>query len=83
MRVTYCHITGFTENYSVAFFTRHTQTFYEPYLLTNYDDIISDDRNLFVQNKQNKLYLYVYDNGLPVNLGANPIVTIKDNNNNP
>jgi hypothetical protein len=77
------NITGFTENYSVGFFTRHTQTFYEPYLLTNYDDIISDDRNLFVQNKDNKLYLYVYDNGLPVNLDVNPTVTIKDNNDDP
>ena len=77
------NITGFTENYSVGFFTRHTQTFYEPYLLTNYNDIISDDRNLFVQNKQNKLYLYVYDNGLPVNLGSNPTVSIYNNNGTP
>ena len=77
------NITGLTENYSVGFFTRHTQTFYEPYLLTNYDDIISDDRNLFVQNKDNKLYLYVYDNGLPTNLDTNPIVTIYDNNEDP
>ena len=38
------NLTGLTENYSVGFFTRHTQTFYEPYLETTYDDLILDDR---------------------------------------
>ncbi len=33
-------LTGLTENYVVGFFTRHTQTFYEPYLETNYNDLI-------------------------------------------
>ena len=41
------NLRGTTGNYSVGFFTRHTQTFYEPYLLTTYDDIINDDRNNF------------------------------------
>ena len=43
-------ITGLTQSYSVAFFSRHTQTFYQPYLQTTYDDLIQDDRNLFVNN---------------------------------
>ena len=38
-------ITGLTSNYSVSFFSRFTQTFYEPFLMTTYDDIILDDRN--------------------------------------
>ncbi len=54
------NITGLTNTYSVGFFTRHTQTFYEPYLLTTYDDLIQDDRNNFALGKTNRLYLYVY-----------------------
>ena len=45
----YENATGLTESYSVGFFSRHTQTFYEPYLLTTYDDLIKDDRNNFVK----------------------------------
>jgi hypothetical protein len=74
------NITGLTESYSVAFFSRHTQTFYQPYLLTNYDDIIKDDRNLFLKNQVNKLYLYVYQNGDLVNLDNLPTVNIEDRN---
>ena len=77
------NITGLTETYSVAFFTRHTQTFYQPYLLTTYDDLIQDDRNNFVKNQTNKLYLYVYQNGNLVNLDEFPVVTILDKNDEP
>lgn len=72
--------TGGTQYYSVGFFTRHTQTFYEPYLQTTYDDLISDDRDLFTLGKSNKLYLYVYEDGNPINLDSNPYVTILDSN---
>ena len=71
------NITGLTDSYSVAFFSRHTQTFYQPYLLTNYNDLIQDDRNQFLKNQTNKLYLYIYQNGDFVNLDNNPTVTIK------
>ena len=74
------NITGLTESYSVAFFSRHTQTFYQPYLLTNYDDIIKDDRNLFLKSQTNRLYLYVYQNGDLVNLDSTPFVRIEDRN---
>jgi len=70
------NITGLTESYSVAFFSRHTQTFYQPYLLTNYNDLVQDDRNQFLKNQTNKLYLYVYQNGDFINLDNNPTVTI-------
>ena len=73
-------ITGLTESYSVGFFTRHTQTFYEPFLETQYDDIIQDDRNLFVERLNNKLYLYSFENGVPKNLDNLPKVNILDNN---
>ena len=74
------NITGLTENYSVGFFTRHTQTFYEPYLETTYDDLILDDRTAFYENKVNKLYLYSYINGVPTNFDSNPTVSISDSN---
>ena len=74
------NLTGLTDTYEVQFFTRHTQTFYEPYLESSYDDLIEDDRNTFTLGKTNKLYLYVYDNGQPVNLDSNPTVTINSSN---
>jgi hypothetical protein len=76
------NITGLTENYSVGFFSRHTQTFYQPYLLTNYDDLIDDDRNTFTKGKINNLYLYVYQNGDFANLDQLPVVDVKDANGN-
>lgn len=74
------NITGVTESYSVSFFSRHTQTFYQPYLLTNYDDLIQDNRTQFLKNQENKLFLYVYQNGDLVNLDSNPFVRIEDRN---
>jgi hypothetical protein len=74
------NLTGLTDSYSVAFFSRHTQTFYQPYLLTNYNDLIQDDRNQFLKSQTNKLYLYIYQNGDFVNLDNNPTVRIEDRN---
>ena len=76
------NITGLTDSYSVAFFSKDTQTFYQPFLLTNYDDLIKDDRNVFLKNQVNKLYLYVYQNGDLVNLDFDPFVRIEDSNGN-
>jgi hypothetical protein len=77
------NLSGLSNTYEVQFFTRHTQTFYEPFLETNYNDLIEDDRNLFSLGKSNKLYLYLYDNGNPINLDGNPLVDILDNVGNP
>jgi hypothetical protein len=66
----------------VGFFTRHTQTFYEPYVETKYNNTILDDRNKFYLDKANKLYLYVNLGGEATNLDSNPSVIIKDNNDN-
>lgn len=76
------NITGLTDNYSVAFFSRHTQTFYQPFLQTSYDDYIDDDRNTFTKGRTNKLYLYVYQNGDFANLDELPVVDILDGNGN-
>jgi hypothetical protein len=77
------NLTGLSDAYEVQFFTRHTQTFYEPFLETNYDDLIDDDRNLFTLGKTNKLYLYLYEDGNPINLDNLPFVDILDNSGTP
>jgi len=77
------NLTGLTDNYEVQFFTRHTQTFYEPFLETNYDDLINDSRNSFSLGKINKLYLYLFEDGNPINLDQLPTVTIADQNGTP
>jgi hypothetical protein len=72
------NISGLTENYSVGFFSPHTQTFYEPFLETSYDDLILDNRNNFTCGVSNDLYLYAYDNGLPLTFDNPPVVDIID-----
>lgn len=63
----------------VGFYTRHTQTFYEPFIETTYNCHIKDDRNDFYLDKPNRLYLYVNLNGKPTNLDELPTVTLYDN----
>ena len=77
------NITGLTSSYSVGFFGRLTQTFYQPFLQTTYNDLIQDDRNLFLKNQTNKLYLYVYQNGDYRNLDELPIVDVLDQAGDP
>lgn len=64
----------------VGFFTRHTQTFYEPFIETSYNVHIQDDRSNFYLDKNNKLYLYVNVAGNPTNLDNLPTCKIYDNN---
>tara|TARA_R110000824_G_scaffold9800_5_gene43335 strand:- start:2822 stop:4324 length:1503 start_codon:yes stop_codon:yes gene_type:complete len=75
------NLTGLTEAYSVGFFTKYTQTFYEPFLETDYNDVISDDRGNFNLNIPNRLFLYLYDyNGNPMCSDTQPMVNIVDCN---
>lgn len=74
------NISGLTENYSVGFFSRHTQTFYEPFLETSFNDLIEDDRNTFYEKRNNKLYLYSFRFGNPQSFDTNPTVDILDSN---
>lgn len=60
----------------VGFFTNNTQTFYEPFIETIYYNHITDDRNNFILDKPNKLYLYTNVNGNPINLDTKPGVII-------
>jgi hypothetical protein len=74
-------LTGLTEAYSVGFFSRHTQTFFEPFLETSFDDYINDSRNHFELNCENRLFLYAYDcNGEPMCFDMAPVVKIRDCN---
>lgn len=71
-----------TNHQYVGFFTRHTQTFYEPYVETIYDCHIADDRGEFYLDKPNKIYLYTNLAGTPTNLDALPSVDIIDGDGN-
>lgn len=66
------------DNY-VGFLTDKTNTFFEPYVETKYEDVISDDRNDFVIDKNNKLYLYCTIGGKLENLDQLPTCKITGN----
>jgi len=63
---------------SVAFFTKYTQTFFEPYVESNFDDIISDDRQSFTEKINQNLYLYITKGTNYYNLDNLPTVDITD-----
>jgi len=63
---------------TLGLYTKYTQTFYEPYIETTWDDHISDDRINFYHNKTNRLYLYVNVNGVPTNLDDVPTCVINE-----
>lgn len=62
---------------AVGFHGKNTNSYYEPYLETIIDDIITDDRNYFYLDKTNDLYLYVNVGNLAQNITVNS-VTIND-----
>lgn len=63
------------ESYT-GFLTDKTNTFFEPYVETVYDDHISDDRANFILDKNNKLYLYCNIGGKLTNLDEMPTCTV-------
>jgi hypothetical protein len=65
----------------VGFFSRDTQTVYEPFLETTFDDTINDNRDNFYLDKDNRLYLYVNAGGERSNASFSG-VTIYDQNDN-
>lgn len=68
-------ITDITTQY-VGFFTPYTNSFFQPYVETIYDDHISDDRLNFCLDKLNRLYFYANIGGKLVNLDENPVVEV-------
>ena len=74
--------TGETKNRQiVAFHTKNTNTWYEPYVETVVDDVVLDDRNYFYLDKQNRLFLYINQNYGNHNIIVDR-VEIYDNNEN-
>tara|TARA_R110000851_G_scaffold48370_2_gene116986 strand:- start:108 stop:1655 length:1548 start_codon:yes stop_codon:yes gene_type:complete len=74
----YENTTGLTESYSVGFFAKDTQTFYEPFLETKFNDTIKDSRHHFYEGVTNHLYLHVNVGGIPTNSETIPLVNIYD-----
>jgi len=67
---------------SVSFFTKYTQTFFEPYVESVFQDRINDNRHNFVGNVNQNLYLYVTKGGNFYDLDYEPQVDILDTSNN-
>lgn len=66
---------------SVSFFTKYTQTFFEPFVETVFDDRIDDDRQDFIAERTNNLYLYVTKGTNYYDLDNNPTVDILNSSN--
>ena len=58
---------------AVAFHAKNTTTFFEPYVETEYDNRITDDRNYFFLDKDNELYLYSNVGGKPTDVVVNSV----------
>lgn len=66
------------EDQSVAFFTKYTQTFFEPFVESFFDDRIIDNRYNFIETAEQNLYLYVNKGTNFYDLDTLPTVTIQD-----
>ena len=64
------------KTFALGLFTRHTQTFFEPFIETQYDDYVEDERVNFYLGKENRLYFYSVINGKLENLDDLPTCTI-------
>lgn len=64
---------------SVSFFTKYTQTFYEPYVETVINDRIVDNRSNFISGIEQNLYLYVTKGTNFYDLDELPVVDINNN----
>lgn len=71
-------ITKFDKNeiYAFGLFTRHTQSFFEPFIESTFDDVIKDDRGDFYLKKTNRLYLYFSVDGKNENFDELPTCEI-------
>ena len=70
-----------TMRQAVAFFAKHTNTYYEPYIETTINDTIVDDRNYFYLDKDNDLFLYVNIGGFQQNITVNKVEIFDQDDN--
>jgi len=68
---------------SVSFFSKYTQTFFEPFVETVFDDRVYDNRESFIGERQNNLYLYVTKGTNYYDLDNNPTVDILNSSSVP
>ena len=68
---------------SVSFFTKYTQTFFEHFVESLFNDRIEDNRSDFAVNISQNLYLYVTKGGNFYDLDSLPTVDITDGTNQP
>jgi hypothetical protein len=68
---------------SVSFFSKYTQTFFEPFVESVFDDGIEDNRQNFITERTNNLYLYVTKGTNFYDLDNQPTVDILDSLNIP
>lgn len=73
-------LTGVTQQQYVGFYSRHTNTYYEPFLETTWNDTIEDDRGYFFMGRNNKIFYQATVDGELVNLDTQPTVTILNEN---
>jgi hypothetical protein len=60
----------------VTFFSRHTHTFFEPFIETEYNDLVKDDRRNFILDQPCNLVLYTFKKGNLFDLDQLPICSI-------
>lgn len=63
---------------TLGFFSMESDFYFKPYIETDYDFSLRDNRANFYENVDNNLYLHVNINGNPSNLDKSPIVEIYD-----
>jgi len=73
-------MSGVTQQQYVGFYSRHTNTYYEPFIETTWNDLIEDDRGYFFMGRMNRVFYYATVDGQPVNLDTLPSVQILDEN---
>ncbi len=66
---------------SVSFFTKYTQTYFEPHVESIFYDRINDDRHDFTENVEQNLILYVKKGSNYYDLNEPPAVDIFDHTN--
>ena len=62
----------------VGFFSEHTNTFYHPVVESRSIDNINDNRYDFQIGKENKLYLYVENDGNGISLDKTPVCIVNN-----
>jgi hypothetical protein len=65
---------------SVNFHTKYTNTFFEPYLETKFDNIIFDDRKCFHLNTDNRLYFFAKRDMTFFNVNITSVNIFNNNN---